>query len=109
MIVLSTSTSNQTFNFVPRKSQYNTMLITDEIENETITVSIISSAISGYTNTITAAFALKESRSYMLTLKQGSEIIYRDKIYCTDQAVINYTINQGQYVSHTSNNEFIVI
>jgi len=109
MIVLSTSTSNQTFNFVPRKSQYNTMLITDEIENETITVSIISSAISGYTNTITAAFALKESRSYLLTLKQGSEIIYRDKIYCTDQAVTNYTINAGEYVSHTSNNEFIVI
>ena len=109
MIVLSTSTSNQTFNFIPRKSQYNTMLITDEIENETITVPIVSSAAYGYTNSITAAFTLKEARSYMLTLKQGNEIIYRDKIYCTDQAVTNYTINEGQYVSHTSNNEFIVI
>jgi hypothetical protein len=109
MIVLSTSTSNQTFNFIPRKSQYNTMLITDEIQNETITVPIVSSAAYGYTNSITAAFTLKEDRSYMLTLKQGNEIIYRDKIYCTDQSVINYTINEGQYVSQTSNNEFIVI
>ena len=85
------------------------MLITDEIENETITVPIVSSAAYGYTNSITAAFNLKSERSYMLTLKQGSEIIYRDKIYCTDQSVINYSINEGQYVSHTSNNEFIVI
>ena len=85
------------------------MLITDEIENETITVPIVSSVAYGYTNSITAAFTLKEAGSYMLTLKQGSEIIYRDKIYCTDQAVTNYTINEGQYVSHTSNNEFIVI
>ena len=109
MIVLSTTTNDQTFNFVPRKSQYNTMLITDEIENETITVPIVSSAINSYTNSITAAFNLKESRSYMLTLKQGSEIIYRDKIYCTDNPVVNYSINEGEYVSHTSNNEFIVI
>jgi len=85
------------------------MLITDEIENETITVPIVSSVISSYTNSITAVFNLKESRSYMLTLKQGSEIIYRDKIYCTDNPVVNYSINEGEYVSHTSNNEFIVI
>ena len=85
------------------------MLITDEIENETITVPIVNSAAYGYTNSITAAFTLKEARSYMLTLKQGSEIIYRDKIYCTDQEITNYTINEDQYVSNTSTNEFIVI
>jgi hypothetical protein len=85
------------------------MLITDELENETITVPIVNYTAGWYTNTLTAAFNLKESRSYILTLKQGSEIIYRDKIYCTNQAVTNYTINAGEYVSHTSNNEFIVI
>jgi len=85
------------------------MLITDEIENKTITVPIVTSVNTGYHNYITAAFTLKEARSYLITLKQGSEIIYRDKIYCTNQAVTNYTINQGQYVSQTSNNEFIVI
>jgi hypothetical protein len=85
------------------------MLITDEIENKTITVPIVTSVNTGYHNYITAAFTLKEARSYLITLKQGSEIIYRDKIYCTNQAVTNYTINAGEYVSHTSNNEFIVI
>ena len=109
MIVLTTSTAAQSFSFIPRTAGYNLMQITDEIENKTATVAITSSVIGGYVNTITAAFALVEARSYLLTLKNGSTIIYRDKIYCTDSPLTNFSVNHNQYTQNVSNNEFIVI
>ena len=109
MIVLTTSNSTQTFSFVPRKTGYNTMQIIDEIENTTETVSITSSVAGDYTHSITATFDLVEGRSYLLVLKNGSNIIYRDKIYCTDSPLTNFSVNYNQYTSNVSNNEFIVI
>ena len=109
MIVLTTSNSAQTFSFVPRKTGYNTMQITDEIENKTETVAITSSVAGDYTHSITATFDLVEGRSYLLVLKNGSNIIYRDKIYCTDSPLTNFSVNYNQYTSNVSNNEFIVI
>jgi hypothetical protein len=109
MIVLTTSNSAQTFSFVPRKTGYNTMQIIDEIENTTETVSITSSVAGDYTHSITATFDLVEGRSYLLVLKNGSNIIYRDKIYCTDSPLTNFSVNYNQYTSNVSNNEFIVI
>jgi hypothetical protein len=109
MIVLTTSNSAQTFYFVPRKTGYNTMQIIDEIENKTETVAITSSVAGDYTHSITATFDLVEGRSYLLVLKNGSNIIYRDKIYCTDSPLTNFSVNYNQYTSNVSNNEFIVI
>ena len=109
MIVLTTSNSAQTFSFVPRKTGYNTMQIIDEIENTTETVSITSSVAGDYTHSITDTFDLVEGRSYLLVLKNGSNIIYRDKIYCTDSPLTNFSVNYNQYTSNVSNNEFIVI
>jgi hypothetical protein len=109
MIVLTTSNSAQTFSFVPRKTGYNVMQITDEIENTTQSVSITSSVAGDYTHSITATFDLVEGRSYLLVLKNGSNIIYRDKIYCTDSPLTNFSVNYNQYTSNVSNNEFIVI
>ena len=109
MIVLTTSNLAQTFYFVPRKTGYNTMQIIDEIENKTETVAITSSVAGDYTHSITATFDLVEGRSYLLVLKNGSNIIYRDKIYCTDSPLTNFSVNYNQYTSNVSNNEFIVI
>lgn len=109
MIVLTTSNSAQTFSFIPRSTGYNVMQITDEIENKTSNVAITSSVAGGYTHSITATFDLAEGRSYLLTLKNGSTIIYRDKIYCTDSPLTNFSVNYNQYTENVSNNEFIVI
>ena len=109
MIVLTTSTSAQTFSFIPRTTGYNLMQITDEIENKTINVAIDSNVAGDYVHTITANFNLIEGRSYLLTLKNGSSILYRDKIYCTDSPLTNFSVNHNQYTENVSNNEFIVI
>lgn len=109
MIVLTTSNSAQTFYFIPRTGGYNTMQITDEMENKTTTVAIASSVAGAYKHSITATFDLVEGRSYTLTLKNGSNIMYRDKIYCTGSPLTNFSVNNNQYTENVSNNEFIVI
>lgn len=109
MIVLKTSNSPQIFRFIPRTGTYNVMQITDEMENKTTTVAISSSSNLDYTHSITATFDLVEGRSYMLTLKNGTSIVYRDKIYCTDSPLENFSVNYNQYTENVSNNEFIVI
>ena len=108
MIVLTTSTSAQTFSFIPRFENYTTMSITDEQTNVTTTVAITSSNQSGYANTITATFALVENHGYTLLLKNGTIICHKDKIFCTDQTISEFTVNDGQYISNNTTNEFIV-
>ncbi len=108
MIVLSTSTSAQTFSFIPRFENYTTMAITDEQTNVTTTVSITSSTQGGYVNTITATFALVENHTYTLLLSNGSTICYKDKIFCTDQSISTFSVNNGTYTSNTTTNTFIV-
>lgn len=85
------------------------MLITDEMENKTTAIAISSSVAGAYKHSITATFGLVEGRSYTIVLKDGTDIVYRDKIYCTDTPLTNFSVNQNQYTENASNNEFIVI
>lgn len=107
MIVLTTSTSAQTFSFIPRGS-FNTMIVTDDQTNTPVTIAITSQTIGDYVNTITASFALKEGHFYDLVLKQGTDIVYKDRIFCTDQNIVSFSVNNGQYTSNTTSNTFIV-
>jgi hypothetical protein len=84
------------------------MSITDEQTNVTTTVAITSSTQGGYVNTITATFALVENHTYTLLLSTGSTICYKDKIFCTDQSISTFSVNNGQYTSNATTNTFIV-
>lgn len=107
MIVLSTSTSAQTFSFISRDG-FDTMIITDDQTNTPTTIAITSSTQGDYVNTITASFALKQGHYYDLVLKQGTNIVYKDRIFCTDQNIVNFSVNNGEYVSNTTANTYIV-
>ena len=59
---------------------------------------------------------LKEGHFYDMTLKKvDGTIIYKDKIFCTDQPIDQtqdqeYTINSGEYISDTTyDNDFIIL
>ena len=107
MIVLTTSTSAQTLSFIPRDTP-TSMVLTDDQTNTPVTVSITSQTSGDYVNTITASFALKEGHFYELVLKQGTDIVYKDRIFCTDQNIVNFSVNNGQYTSNTTSNTLIV-
>lgn len=108
MIILQETASAQSFSFIPRSSAYNTLQITDEQTGVTTNVTITSSVTGSYYDTITATFSLEENHFYTLTLKQNTDIVYKDKIFCTNQSIPTFSVNNGQYVVNTSNNDFIL-
>lgn len=134
MIVLTTSTSEQTIRVIPRSYPADIVLVLrDEITNEVTNYAIEDPTwninnddwqladynwqFSGFSEdkgylVINNSFALVENHFYELTIKNASNsnIIYRDKIFCTDQTISDYSVNDGVYTTENSyDNDYIVI
>jgi hypothetical protein len=107
MIVLTTSTSTQTFACIPR-SGILTMVITDDQTNTPVTVPVTQIASNDYVTYVSANFALKEGHFYDLQLLYNTDIVYKDRIFCTDQNIVTFSVNNGEYTSNTTSNTFIV-
>lgn len=112
---LTTSTSSQTLSFIPRVYVSSaTMKIRDEVKNTTTSSAVSLTHALGYSS-LSHAFSLAEGKYYELTILSGSNVIYRDKIFCTDQTIDQdtnsyYTINESQYTQEDSyDNEYITI
>ena len=139
MIVLTTSTSSQSFNFIPRTgTQPTVMLITDEETNTTESVTITSYVVDTYFDTITATFNLKEGRYYTVRLQNfdSDEYLQTDDFsyLLTSQndrleidgydgttevmyvgkifctdQTTDYSVNSGQYQQKNSTNDFLYL
>tara|TARA_R110002012_G_scaffold309731_1_gene516947 strand:+ start:452 stop:808 length:357 start_codon:yes stop_codon:yes gene_type:complete len=116
MIILKVDTNPQSFKFIPRSKIYDGLYLHDESENKTTQVAIDSNSSNDYYETITAtfhttspAFDLVENRFYRLLIKNGSDVVYRDRIFVTNQTDLeNFTVNENVYNSNASTNEFII-
>jgi len=108
MIVLQETNDPQTFSFIPRSDSYDALFLTDDQTNVEIEVTIDDSVVGDYINTITATFDLIEGHFYNLVLKDGADVVYKDKVFCTNQPVVSFSVNNGQYVSNSTTNDFIV-
>lgn len=113
MIVLQTSDSDQTFSFIPR-SYVSGTTYTIKIKNESTNTEVFSNITTTfaevdyyyqYTNT----FTLVEDTMYTLEIKAGSELIFRDKIFCTNQTISSYSVNNEEYTVQSEDNEFIFL
>jgi hypothetical protein len=119
MIVLTTSSSAQTFKVIPRNYSLTsfTMVIRDDSTNTSVTYNITSVSSSGNYRTFQNTFSpvLVSNHFYDMTLSSGTDVIFKDKIFCTDQTInqVNndyYNINEGEFTTDDSfNNEYIVI
>jgi hypothetical protein len=108
MIILTTDTTPQTFVFIPRVLVFDTVEITDDQTNQTVAITPYTFTEGDYYSILEAEFSLVENHFYNLVIKDGSTIVYRDRIFCTDQSVVTFSVNNGQYVSNSTTNEFIV-
>jgi len=118
MIHLSTSASSQTLKIIPRSyaSTIN-MILRDDSTNTSTTYSSISTSTDKNYLVIAQALSpiLVEGRFYDMTVKEGADIIYKDKIFCTDQTVDQenndyYSVNSGEYTTEDSyDNDYIII
>jgi len=113
MIILEESASSQTFSFIPREYTEGTtytIIIKDELKNtEAFNDTATSFTAIDYYYSYSNTFTLKEDSTYNLEIKNGTDIVYRDKIYCTNQTVSSYSINNNVYTERNSDNEFIVL
>lgn len=107
MVVLKELGTDQTFKIIPRSNTADSMTI----KEEGTTLDPVSYAISltdgGYYQSITKTVTLEEGKTYQLRVLNGATEIYRDTIYCTNQTISDYSINNGVYEQHEGT--FIVI
>lgn len=110
MKILTTSTGDQTFKVIPRSYPASvTVKLREDVTNTETTYTVNPTEEKGKM-VITQAFSLQEGSYYDLTLLDGSDVIYKDKIYCTDQTISSYSVNNGEYTQESSyDNDYIVI
>ena len=107
MLVLRQQATSQTFKIIPRAYAADSMVITDETTKDSITYAITITQLDYYA-VISKIITLVEGHTYTLTVLDGANVVYKDKIFCTNQSATTYTINNGEYVQNTTDNEFIV-
>tara|TARA_R100001510_G_scaffold11673_1_gene8929 strand:+ start:70 stop:417 length:348 start_codon:yes stop_codon:yes gene_type:complete len=115
MIHLTTTASSQTLKVIPRSYASSvSMILRDDSTNTTTTYSVSTTTDKNYL-VLSQALSpvLVEGRFYDLTIKEGSSVIYKDKIFCTDQTTSSYSVNNAEYTIPTGNdvydNDYIVI
>jgi hypothetical protein len=114
MKVLTTSASAQVIKVIPRSYPATvTLKLRDDSTNDVTTATVSTTTDRDYLS-VSHAFSLKEGRFYDLTLLDGLEVIYLDKIFCTDQTIDQdtndyYSINKNEYISEPSNNDYIIL
>lgn len=108
MIILQASGSDQTFKFIPRTLAATSMVIEDEAENTSVTIAI-TPTVTTYYLSVTETLSLVEGRFYTLKVLNGTDVVYKDKIFCTNQTISEYSINNGEYVQHSSDDDFVII
>jgi hypothetical protein len=103
VIVLKEIGTAQTVRFIPtRRSSGTSLILKNETTNASTTYSITTSATSYY-STFSKILILKEGNFYEMTILDGAELVYRDKVFCTNQTIATYSINKDEYVENNQN------
>ena len=112
MIILTTSVNAQELKFIPREYVAISIVITDQDTNTPVTYTGLTFVTDRYylKGNVTFNPVLIEGRFYTLeVLNGGTNVVYRDMIFCTDQTKSIYSINDGVYIKHETTNEYVVI
>ena len=105
MIILREQETEQTLNAIIYGSDADAIVLRDEETNIETEIACVFS-IDKYYVTTSVILPIKENKYYTLTIKDGTSIVYRDKIFCTNQTLSTYSINKDAYIEHTTTNEY---
>ena len=114
MIILTTSAEIQTISVIPRfepTTDVTITLVNEQQNKQTHTFSYAASYANGYL-TIEKAFdpVLVNANNYLITIKEGENLCWRGKIFVTNETDYpKFTINEGKFKPHSTNNEFVII
>jgi hypothetical protein len=107
MNVLTTTTEPQELVIVPRSTVFDELIFTDDSTNEPVEIEIDSVTNKGYYQILNIVCELTENRFYNVELFNEGALIYRGKVFCTDQPIVNFSVNNGKYTSHATTNTYI--
>ena len=82
------------------------MVILNELTDVSETY-LITPTVDRYYLVIEEVLNLKEGNFYTLEVKNGSEIVYKGKIFCTNQSISTYSVNNNEYTSYSSTNDYV--
>ncbi len=124
MKILTTSSSQQTIDIIPRQflSSYK-LIVKDEAANEEVFNDEVTAVNYDDYRQLQVTFdpVLKEGRYYTMEVRNRlveTIIYYKDKIFCTDQTISQtnndyYSINNNEYTfdetSGSHDNDYIII
>jgi hypothetical protein len=83
------------------------IVLRDEETNTEETIECVFS-IDKYYAVTNLVFPIIENKFYTLTILNGTDVVYRDKIFCTNQIIEEFSINNNVYTQRTSDNEYII-
>ena len=102
------TTSSQVIKCIPREKTLSvTLELRDEQTREITTKNLTGTEVGNFIQ-YDLDFTPIEGNYYSITLKEGANILYRDMLFCTNQTNFDaYKISKDEYVSPTTNNEYI--
>ena len=106
MIVLKETATSQTFKIIPRQMNADTLTLVNETTGEE-TIYDISITQLDYYAVIEKTLDLKENNFYKMTVKNGTDVVYKDRVFCTNQVIEEFTVNNNEYTSYSSDNDYI--
>ena len=105
------SLDNQTINFIPNSEtgEVVDVLIYDKSKRKLVhAMKELEVSIVSHFYRIDFDVSLKEGENYIVEIYQGANIVYRGLAFATAQTD-TYSINEGKYKEHPSNNEYIIL
>jgi len=119
MIILNRTQSSHTLSIIPSSysptgaSIFRIKVINEqqntEVYNQTATS--LTAVDYYYTHTANLNLDANKDQDYLLevTNTATNEVLYRDKIFATNQTVADYSVNAGRYTTNTTqSNDFLV-
>jgi len=112
MRILLDNSIDQTLTFIPRSypSEVDYSLVEEGTGRTVDKVSVATSTALGRL-TISDKFLLQEDKFYSIDIfdSESGELIYRDKIFVTNQDVKAYSINKGRFIEEESKDNTYII
>mgnify|MGYP000603314644 FL=1 len=108
---------NKTFRVIPRQfiNGAITVNLTSESTGTIINKTPTASTVGNYMSFDGVFGTLTEGDFYTLDIKNGTAVIYKDRVFCTDQTVNQtnndyYSVNDGEYTTENSfDNDYIIL
>lgn len=111
MTILNETNSAQTFRFMPQGTSFDGATVLDELSGELTVLTLsniqIPSTSGNYYYSFNAVFPTVENRFYIVKVYNGTDLVFYDKVFCTNQPLTSFAISNGQYTATSTNNEFI--